>query len=124
MGRLKRLLLGGIGLESGLTGMEYRQYLVGVYVYLFGFITHVLLFGLFIYLGLLPMVLFNTGSMALFAGCFYLNRKKRFILAFYLGYLEVIVHAWAATLYTSWAAGFHFFIFVAGAGATDRKSVV
>lgn len=114
--KLKRLLPAVFQFKNENDRLDYKRYLVGFYVYLFALVSHFLLFFLFLVLKVPPLCFFNIGSMIVFILCFSLNRKKYFIAAFLLGFMEVIAHAWFATFLMGWNAGFHYFIFISGAG--------
>lgn len=113
---IKKFLPAVFQLKNEHERLDYKRYLVGFYVYLFALVSHIMLFILFLVLRVTPLYLFNIASITIFIVCFSLNRKKYFIAAFLLSFLEVIAHAWFATFLMGWNAGFHYFIFISGAG--------
>jgi len=114
--KLKKMLSTEFQLHDENEREDYKRYLVGFYVYLFGLLSHVVLFTFFLILNVTPLYLFNIISIAIFIISFSLNSKKYFMVAFLFGFIEVIAHAWVATFLMGWNAGFHYFIFISGAG--------
>lgn len=76
-----------------------------------GLIAHASFLVAFIALGARALAWFNVGSIALFAGCMWLARRRRERLATSLIQLEVLSHAALAVWYLGWDSGFHYYVF-------------
>ena len=77
---------------------------------LVGFAGHFLFIFLFSWLGVTQMAWLNIGSCAIFALCFWLNRRGTPHLALLLGVFEVAAHAVLAVIFVGWESGFHYYI--------------
>lgn len=72
--------------------------------------THVLFLGLFWWMQVWPMVIFNIGSVLLYLASYRLGKAGRSRPAWYLAMGEVILHAVLAVTMVGWASGFHFYL--------------
>lgn len=72
---------------------------------------HVVLFVLFLILGLRPLWLGNIASIAAYVACLRAIGHKRFQLAGMLMCLEIILHAMLATWVLGWDSNFYFYLF-------------
>jgi len=88
----------------------YRFFKVTDYLYVFGLIFHVLLIPLTLSLNADVVARYNIFSILLFFFCIILNRKGRHAVAFGLAFVEVNIHAYIATHYLGWEAGFYQYI--------------
>jgi len=64
----------------------------------------------FAILQVIPLVWFNLGSVALYAGCVVLNLKGKQIFIYAAGALEVLAHALFAVRLLGWESGFHYYV--------------
>jgi len=72
---------------------------------------HVVLFVLFLILGLRPLWLGNIASIAAYMVCLRALGQKRFQRAGMLMCLEIILHAMLATWVLGWESNFYFYLF-------------
>jgi signal transduction histidine kinase len=75
--------------------------------------AHVLFAIVFWALGATVPALVNIGSVLVFALCLFFSKRGQSTTAVLLGTSEVLGHAWMATVYVGWAAGFHFYVLLA-----------
>lgn len=71
--------------------------------------VHALLIALFAALGVIPLIIFNIGSVIAYISCINLVKygyEKNIINAFYVIYIEIIVHSFVATICVGWSFGF------------------
>lgn len=71
--------------------------------------VHVLLIVLFTLLGILPLAIFNIGSVITYITCINIIKygyEKNIINVFYITYIEIIVHSFVATICVGWSLGF------------------
>ena len=71
--------------------------------------VHVFLIFLFALFRVYPMVILNVGSVAMYLYCIRVIKygyDEELIKTFYLTYLEIIIHSFAATLFVGWHFGF------------------
>jgi diguanylate cyclase (GGDEF)-like protein len=80
------------------------------YTAILGCAGHFLFIGLFWWLGILPMAVFNIVSCSIFAQCYFLNERGQTHRALLLGISEVTAHAFLAVIYVGWQSGFHYYI--------------
>lgn len=73
--------------------------------------VHVILFVLFFFLHVIPLVLFNIGSVSIYLYCARILRNGESpIKVFYLTYLEIIAYSFVATICVGWRFGFSQYI--------------
>lgn len=92
----------------------FRFYHVTEHLYLFSLAAHLFLLTLFAAFGVTPMVWYNCASIAAFILCLRLNRTRRHLLAFAIGSVEVLLHAFLAAWFVGISAGFHLIILTLG----------
>ncbi len=68
-------------------------------------------------LGVLPLVIFNIGSVVIWIVCIVLGSKGKVTLGYFLGGIEVLVHATFCVMVLGWGAGFQYYIFTMVGGA-------
>jgi len=71
---------------------------------------HVLIFLFSVLAGVRALAVFNVGSIALYAGLFFLNRIGKYSVVLTAALAEVLVHAVVATLLIGWETHFHLYI--------------
>lgn len=89
---------------------ETRFKLVGSRIYIFSFIGHLYFIGLFLFLNVPVLAAYNAVSCGIFFTCLKLHQQKKYIAAFLLGALEVVVHSSLCAVFIGWNTGFHYFI--------------
>lgn len=89
---------------------ETRFNLVGNRIYVFSFIGHLWFIVLFLILNIPFIAAYNVVSCIIFYTCLKLHGKKKYVGAFLLGALEVVVHSSLCALLIGWNSGFHYFI--------------
>lgn len=90
----------------------HRNFMVFNVASLCGFLAHFAFLIFFVVSEVMPLVLFNIGSVLLFIYTFFRNRKDFSLLVLVLSYTEVIAHAIATTVYVGIDASFHYYVFV------------
>lgn len=71
--------------------------------------VHILLVGLFSFLRIYPMIIFNIGSVITYLRCISIIKygyEKELIRTFYITYVEIIIHSFVATICVGWRFGF------------------
>ena len=71
--------------------------------------VHVLLVFFFWFFHVIPMIILNIGSVAAYLYCIHVIKydyEQKMINTFYITYLEIIIHSFAATLCIGWRFGF------------------
>ncbi|MDE7415833.1 MAG: GGDEF domain-containing protein [Lachnospiraceae bacterium] len=71
--------------------------------------VHIILFVLFNFLHIWPMVVFNVGSVAVYIKCIDIIKRgyeHEIIKVFYMTYGEIIIHSFVATICIGWRFGF------------------
>lgn len=82
-----------------------------IYAITFVHTSYVLLFAV---LGVLPLFIFNIGSVTLYIICSNITKygyEKDFFKVFYAIYIEVALHCLAATIFVGWRLGFSYYMF-------------
>lgn len=72
-------------------------------------LVHVLLILIFAALRVVPLAIFNIGSVITYLHCINIIKygyKKELIRTFYITYLEIIIHSFVATIFVGWRFGF------------------
>ncbi len=91
----------------------------GKYSLLAAATVHVLFLVLFFYLGIFPMVIFNTFSVLIYAYCLITIKssleRNNTVLISWLVYIEIMSHAAFASYYVGTHSGFHYYIILLGA---------
>ncbi len=73
--------------------------------------VHVILFVLFLFLHVMPLVLFNIGSVCIYLYCTrILKSGESPIRVFYITYLEIIAYSFVAAICVGWRFGFSQYI--------------
>ena len=82
-----------------------------ILIYSFGTV-HTLMLFLFIYLHVLPMVIFNIFSVTTYIICsFLINYHEEYLLhIFYVSYLEILLHSLFASVCIGWQYGFTLYV--------------
>ncbi|MDN3518188.1 GGDEF domain-containing protein [Aquisalimonas lutea] len=78
-------------------------------ILLFGAVAHAVFLGLFWWLQVPVLIGFNLGSLLLYAGLILAVPHLETRWTVLPAALEVLAHAWLATHYLGWQAGFHFY---------------
>ncbi|MCM1173925.1 MAG: GGDEF domain-containing protein [Blautia sp.] len=71
--------------------------------------VHIFLVGLFGFLRIYPLIIFNIGSVITYISCVNIIKygyEKDLIRTFYITYVEIIVHSFVATICVGWRFGF------------------
>lgn len=68
--------------------------------------VHVCLLVFFLYLNVLPLVIFNLFSVVMYLYLTVLLRRKKYTKAFFLTYAEIFLHTVVAILLVGWELGF------------------
>ena len=82
-----------------------------IYAVMFVHAFYVLLFAV---LGVLPMFIFNIGSVTFYIICAHIIKygyEKDFFKVFYSVYIEIVLHCLAATFCIGWSFGFSYYMF-------------
>lgn len=96
--------------SGSLNHFETRYNLVGNRIYVFSFIGHLGFIFLFLILNIPVLAAYNLLSCITFYACLKLHSHKKYLQAFLLGALEVVVHSSLAAVFIGWNSGFHYFI--------------
>lgn len=72
-------------------------------------VAHCFIFFAVWVVGVIPLAVFNLGSILLYAVASRLARGGHITFAFILGAAEVLAHAWLATVLLGFASGFHIY---------------
>ncbi|MCI7766558.1 MAG: GGDEF domain-containing protein [Oscillospiraceae bacterium] len=73
-------------------------------------VVHFLLIFIFASVGVYSMVLFNIGSTICYLLCGILVKRERYILFYYIAFVEICLHSYIATILVGWAPGFPLYI--------------
>jgi diguanylate cyclase (GGDEF)-like protein len=100
--------------RSGTTGARFGVVLVrAIFAAL---VVHAAFVGLFLWLRIDVLALFNLGSTALYAACLAVARRgplaRALLLVVAAGSVEVVAHAWLAVAHLGWESGFHYYMLV------------
>ncbi len=68
--------------------------------------VHLFLVCIFIYLNIMPLYLFNIGSVLTYLFSTRFIREEKYLTVYYITYFEIILHSVAATLCIGWQFGF------------------
>ena len=98
-------------LPDNLPASHYRSWVFLNYANLLAGILHFLLIFMFAVVGVKPLALFNIASTIIWAFALYFNLKGREKISVVFGNIEVVLHAWLATIIIGWNTGFHYQIF-------------
>lgn len=88
----------------------YRFFKVTDYLYVFGLIFHILMIPVMLTLGADVVARYNIISIIVSFFCIVMNRKGLHASAFALAYVDINIHAFVATHYLGWEAGFYHYI--------------
>ena len=91
---------------------QYRYWVFMNYVTLLSGCIHFLFIPMFALAGITSLALFNIASTIIWVFALYSNLKGYLKTAVLLGNIEVVLHAWIATLTIGWNTGFHYYIFL------------
>lgn len=72
--------------------------------------VHFTLIFIFYFCGIVPMVAFNIASTAIYIGCNFLIRRERYVLFYYITFVEICLHSYTATILAGWPSGFALYI--------------
>ncbi|MDE7247641.1 MAG: hypothetical protein K2N43_07115, partial [Lachnospiraceae bacterium] len=70
--------------------------------------VHILLLCIFFVFHVTPMFIFNIFSVLTYAFCFWLIRgdREHYLATFYISYIEILLHSFAASICVGWQFGF------------------
>jgi len=88
----------------------YRFFKVTDYLYVFALIFHILMIPIMLYLDAGTVARYNIISILIAFSCIIINRNGLHATAFALTYIDVNIHAYIATHYLGWEAGFYHYI--------------
>ncbi len=86
---------------------ELEVYAVLIWATLIGLVTHASWVGLFFFLGIPELAIFNVASTGCFVAAVWLCRRGKLTPSLILTTAEVVAHAWAATIFLGVATAFH-----------------
>lgn len=72
--------------------------------------VHFTLIFIFNALGVAPMVAFNIASTAIYVACNALIRREKYVLFYYISFIEICLHSYTATILSGWPLGFAMYI--------------
>ena len=72
--------------------------------------VHFLLIFVFASVGVYSMSVFNIGSTICYILCGLLVKRERYILFYYIAFVEICLHSYIATILVGWAPGFPLYI--------------
>ena len=99
-------------LPSNIPANQNRYWVFMNYISLVGGCIHFLFIAVFAFAGITSLALFNIASTIIWSFVFYSNFKGYLKTAVLFGNVEVVLHAWLATLIIGWSTGFHYYIFL------------
>ena len=99
-------------LPNNVPANYFRSWVFLNYSSLIALIFHFLCIFMFALVGVKTLSLFNIASTIIWAFALYSNLKGYLKTALLLGNVEVVLHAWLATLIIGWNTGFHYYIFL------------
>ena len=73
---------------------------------------HVFLIVYCLIFSVIPLAIFNIGSILCYVFCFFELKKGKQMLSFYIGYIEIILHAFFASLVLGTNFGFSLYFMV------------
>lgn len=71
--------------------------------------VHIFLVGLFSFLRIYPLIIFNIGSVITYLKCISIIKygyETELIKTFYITYVEIIIHSFVAAIFVGWRFGF------------------
>jgi len=89
---------------------SYRVSVVLKYTALIAIAGHMFLIPLFTWLGVSSLALFDIVGLAVWVFVLFLNRAGRHDVGFFLGFIEVVTHAFLGVAVLGWRSGFHYYI--------------
>lgn len=101
---MKRILSKLKRIFSGTEQLTNRQFF-SLIIYSVA-LVHVFLTGLFFYLDIKPLYLFNCMSVLTYLFAMRFIRKSQFTVVYYITYTEIILHSLVATMCIGWQFGF------------------
>lgn len=99
-------------LPNNLPANFFRSWVFLNYAYILGGIIHFTWIFMFALAGVKPLALFNIASTIFFSFALYYNLKGYTKTSIAFANIEVVLHAWLATIIIGWDTGFHYYIFV------------
>jgi serine phosphatase RsbU (regulator of sigma subunit) len=90
----------------------HEEHKVAKIAFSLGCVAHSLFIPLFWFTGAPVMSYINVGSSLFFVLALWISARRHSTLLVALGYIEVIIHALAASYYTGFGTGFHFYLFL------------
>jgi len=90
----------------------YRSYVITNHLYLLTALLHFSFIFLFMLLGVKELALFNILSVLLWSFSLVMNLKGFMLTGFFLGNIEIVMHAFLCTILLGWESGFHYYILV------------
>lgn len=97
--------------------LRYQRYFVATNsIYVLAGLIHFAFIFFFLAVGAKEMSLFNIGSVLWFGFTIWINRKKYLFTSLYLCFIEVFLHALAATYYFGWGAGYQYYMMLFATG--------
>ncbi len=97
--------------------LRYQRYFVATNsIYVLAGLIHLAFIFFFLAVGAKEMALFNIGSVVWFGFTIWINRKKYLFTSLYLCFLEVFLHALAATYFFGWGAGYQYYMMLFATG--------
>ena len=94
-------------LPENLPSNYYRSYVFVNYAFLLAGFLHLIAIFLFALIGVKILALYNIASVFIWALTIYFNLKGNLKRSFALANVEVLLHAWLATLIIGWNSGYH-----------------
>lgn len=86
---------------------QFELYAMTNWAMALGLASHVTFIPLFVLLEVPILAAVNVVSMGCFVFALWFSRRAKFVASLLIGAVEVVAHAWIATLFLGWSAGFH-----------------
>ncbi len=99
--------------STRLDEVNFELFAMTNYTMTLGLVAHLSFIPLFLWLGSVPLALFNIVSVAIFLFALYLSRRAYFITSLLVGTAEVLVHALLATIIFGLVSFLHMFAILA-----------